>query len=977
MANFNLPFGVYISNSNPIDASRYVVNNLTERGNLITFGRAYEGLLSYVKSEKKLYILKNLSPIVWEQVPDASTLANNDVSINSIYTQLGNLDTSIDVVWTKVDGSLLNVDSSLGAIWVKLGYVDISLNNIDFSSLEASINDIWIKLDDVDLSLNDIYSNLGDLDTSMNGVWIKTSYLDTSIQSIDLKNINQDTSINSIWTKIGNQDSSFNLFLPKTGGTMTGGLQISTDGLNVTNDVSVRGTIYSNNLIADGSSIFNGPVSFISDVFFEGSAYFVDVNSLDISTSFLDLNSGLVGAPPLSLQSGIIIKRGNENPYVFVYDEDIQTFRIGISYLESSIHYSDASTQAVATRENEPPDNFIGYWSASENMFRFRSPESISDVSLLYVDTQIGYVESSINGIYDYLDGTETVSRTIYIDPSIGNDITGNGTIGTPYATILKCLQTVKTIINGAVTITIQALPGNYTFNWAPIEKEFSRFKVMNASSAIKSFIINGSQAPIASGFTLTADASNPWVYHCSSTLVSNAYQDKFLLVGGSYYPIMSNDTSTLRTFVGLGAGTSVAAPDVIFNITDRRINIGWDYFSGFQGGMQMSWLVLNITNGGSPAGTSISIKSGTLDILESTINVQTLQISGGGEGGTFLRSNLVASTTTGTALTQSNALFQLDYAMIRKTGTINGVGVLYGNNYQRIEGALYISNFATGLQYNSGVYLYDLSGRHVILNATTGFTLRNGTYVTFAANNVYIDGSMTTLISTGETLYSNYQFHLLTLQGTPSSFFAAAINSNGLVVPSKNICINVSGSLATSITFPNGTTQTTSFDASVNSVWTKINQIDTSIVNSDSSMWVKFGYVDTSLNSIWTKLGQVDNSLNNVETGVGLFNWDTSSGTINVDMSKDKRIKLTLNGNATLNLTNLSSTYSRSVVMDVKATGALRTITWDASLTTNNWADGDILSGIDTSTYAFAININTNGSDKSDVTINWIKKGL
>ena len=60
MGNFNLPFGVRLSNSNVLDASRYVVGDIAARDFIITDERAYVGLQTFVESEKKLYILKRI-----------------------------------------------------------------------------------------------------------------------------------------------------------------------------------------------------------------------------------------------------------------------------------------------------------------------------------------------------------------------------------------------------------------------------------------------------------------------------------------------------------------------------------------------------------------------------------------------------------------------------------------------------------------------------------------------------------------------------------------------------------------------------------------------------------------------------------------------------------------------------------------------------------------------------------------------------
>ena len=152
----------------------------------------------------------------------------------------------------------------------------------------------------------------------------------------------------SIWLT----DLSINK-LSTTGGILSGNLTISSGGLVVSaGDVSFGADVD----IADHLHVHG---NFTVD----GSFYATNVEAIDISTSFIRLNTGLTGAPPAGLQSGIVVERGTSDPYIFVFDEDFQTFRIGITVQETSTHYSDASTQAVATREDSPVPFGVGYWN--------------------------------------------------------------------------------------------------------------------------------------------------------------------------------------------------------------------------------------------------------------------------------------------------------------------------------------------------------------------------------------------------------------------------------------------------------------------------------------------------------------------------------------------------------------------------------------------------------------------------------------
>lgn len=79
MANFNLPFGVYVAGSFALDASRYDVPDIAARDLIISEGRGFEGLQTFVQSDKKLYIYKNSA---WSEVGGGSLLGNWSFSLD-------------------------------------------------------------------------------------------------------------------------------------------------------------------------------------------------------------------------------------------------------------------------------------------------------------------------------------------------------------------------------------------------------------------------------------------------------------------------------------------------------------------------------------------------------------------------------------------------------------------------------------------------------------------------------------------------------------------------------------------------------------------------------------------------------------------------------------------------------------------------------------------------------------------------------
>ena len=70
MGYFNLPFGVRVAGSDPIDGDRYLAADLAARDALLTPSaiRAKAGQQVFVESNQTLYILKGTTNADWEEV---------------------------------------------------------------------------------------------------------------------------------------------------------------------------------------------------------------------------------------------------------------------------------------------------------------------------------------------------------------------------------------------------------------------------------------------------------------------------------------------------------------------------------------------------------------------------------------------------------------------------------------------------------------------------------------------------------------------------------------------------------------------------------------------------------------------------------------------------------------------------------------------------------------------------------------------
>ena len=313
-----------------------------------------------------------------------STLEDTVIQLDASIVDINNYQVIQDAsITTAIDG-LAQLDASIVDINAYQVIQDASITTaIDgLAQLDASIVNINTELNQVDASITAINNYQAIQDASILAAGDGIAQLDASIVIINNYQTIQDGSISAnagdiiqIEASIGDinnyqtiQDASISAleaslgdYVKKTGDTMTGDLIVNA-GLSVLQDTSLS------NFNASGDGVISGDLAIGGNLQVDGSVTYINTEQVDVSDNFINLNSGLTGTPPATLQSGIAIGRGDEEPYVFLFDEDTATFRIGIA-AETSTGYLDSSTQAVATREDNPLSQGIAYWNSTESRF--------------------------------------------------------------------------------------------------------------------------------------------------------------------------------------------------------------------------------------------------------------------------------------------------------------------------------------------------------------------------------------------------------------------------------------------------------------------------------------------------------------------------------------------------------------------------------------------------------------------------------
>jgi hypothetical protein len=201
------------------------------------------------------------------------------------------------------------------------------------------------------------YAQMDGTNTDVVQEWVKQSTPNTWVQL----GSGGDASLGNVYDRLDALDASVSIIDASI-------IDLQDGKVSINGDI-MTGSLYTPLLIAYDVSVerdvfIQGSVDIGGSLRVDGSTTFVHTIDLEVSTNWINLNTGLVGTPPNWLQSGVLVERGSLDPYAFLFDETDQTFRIGtIPIPDSSGVYPDASTQAVATREDVPINEAVAVWN--------------------------------------------------------------------------------------------------------------------------------------------------------------------------------------------------------------------------------------------------------------------------------------------------------------------------------------------------------------------------------------------------------------------------------------------------------------------------------------------------------------------------------------------------------------------------------------------------------------------------------------
>ena len=178
---------------------------------------------------------------------------------------------------------------------------------------------------------------------------------------------------------------------------------------------NISGFTESNYVHTYGNEYISGDKTFYNSVYINGnltvSGTTITADQLHIVDNIITINSGETGSGVTLRYSGIEIDRGVYPNYVFIFDENDDSFRIG----------ETGDTQAVATREDNPISNAIAFWNSGATRFDTNS-NFYYNSNTLYVNISA----TTISATTLYYKGEELDNRFVNVT---GDTMTGDLTI--------------------------------------------------------------------------------------------------------------------------------------------------------------------------------------------------------------------------------------------------------------------------------------------------------------------------------------------------------------------------------------------------------------------------------------------------------------------------------------------------------------------------------------------------------------------
>jgi len=321
------------------------------------------------------------------------------------------------------------------------------------------------------------------------------------------------------------------------------------------------------------NALFAGAVTISGNLYVAGSTTTVASSAMSVADRIITVNAGEPGVGVTNIYAGLEVDRGTGAPYYMVFDELRDAFVIGTP----NGPITDAGTltelQVVATREDNPIDNAIGFWRedgspsggrqfVTSTGLTYSASMGLSANSIIYVPANTSNWSTAPDNVFEALD---TLAST-------------DANVSTNLANVSAALHTEIVDISSALYALIVNTSGNLHTEMVDVSSSLYT-TVYDVSSALALDIATLTSATVDASstlYTIISDVSSSLyttVYDVSSSLYTTVYDVSSALyttvydVSSSLYTTVYDVSSALALDIDTLTSATVDASSTLYTI--------------------------------------------------------------------------------------------------------------------------------------------------------------------------------------------------------------------------------------------------------------------------------------------------------------------------------------------------------------------------------------------------------------------------
>jgi cytoskeletal protein CcmA (bactofilin family) len=490
-----------------------------------------------------------------------------------------------------------------------------------------------------------------------------------------------------------------------------------------------------------GKAIYSsGDLTIGGNLTVSGTTTTINTNELTVEDKLITLNNGETGAgitgDPLA---GIEIERGSMANYLFVFDEQADNFRVGVS--GTMTPGNTFNLQAVCTREDSPIDMRVPWWDADDYIYRNTGETYISvnsgtnTVSVVAdTDTKMAVAVDNVKIYGDANDYIEINSHTsplfqIVLDGNTELDVQAGGMALDEGERVNEITASIAQPGSDNKLATEQAIVEYVTAVSGVLQNNINSFDTFieltdTPDNYINTKLVYSTGSDIQYALNLSYDGSGLVVSGTLGATGAVDFKSTINVDGGASFnsTVDVDGATTLNSTLDVDGATTLNSSVTVSGAGDFKTTVNVDGATTLNSTLDVDQATTLNSTLDVDGGTTLN---STLDVDGTTLLHSTLETVG---VATFDNNVIVSGTTTiYGATTINDTLHVTEGADFDSTVNVDGAAT-FNNNFE-VFGNSYFNNATV-----SGNFSFDTGATVNVIETAMGAPGDNTTLLTEAA---------------------------------------------------------------------------------------------------------------------------------------------------------------------------------------------------------------------------------------------------